>query len=141
MPIVRWTPFRELENMFDDDFLMPIAKRFGPAIDIYEDGDNVVAEASLPGVDPKDVDVTVENDILTIQGQSKSEQEQKLADEQRAINYYRKEVRSGSFHRTVQLPYAVNGDQAKATYENGILKISIPKAEHAKAKKITIETR
>jgi len=121
--------------MFDDDFFMPMVKRFGPAIDIYEDGDNVVAEASLPGIDPKDVDVTVENDTLTLQGQTKSEQEEKDK------NYYRKEVRSGSFHRSVQLPYAVDGDKAKASYENGVLRIIIPKAEHAKAKKITIESK
>lgn len=135
MAIVRWTPFRELENMFEDDFFMPVARRFGPAIDIYEDGDSVIAEAALPGIDPKDVEVSVENDILTIQGQTKSEKEEKNKD------YYRKEVRSGSFHRSVQLPYAVDGDKANAEYRDGILKISVPRAEHAKRKTITVESK
>jgi HSP20 family protein len=139
MSMIRWTPFRELENFFDDmdDMFLPVARRgaFAPAMDVYEDGDNLVAEVSIPGLDPKDVDVTVENGILTIQGQTKAESEK------REKGYYRREVRAGAFRRAVQLPLAVEGDQAKAIYEHGLLKITIPKAEHAKAKKISVETR
>ena len=89
----------------------------------------------MAGIDPEQVDVAMENDVLTIKGQTekKSEVEDK--------NYYRKEMRAGSFYRSVALPARVAGDKAKATYEKGMLKIVIPKAEEAKPKTIKVEVK
>lgn len=106
---------------------------FTPAVDMYEDKDNIIVETQLGGIDPEKVDVSIENNILTIKGESqkKSEVEDK--------NYYRKEIRSGSFYRQIPLPTKVDGDKASAINEDGILKISIPKAPEVKPKTIKIQ--
>ena len=131
MAIVKWNdPFEEFDRFFD---LRPVnVSGLMPAVDVYEDKDNVFVEASLPGIDEKDVEISVENDILTIEGKTeqKSEVEEK--------NYYRKEMRSGAFHRQVALPHAVQGDKAKADYAKGMLKITLPKREETKPKSIKI---
>ena len=108
---------------------------FTPAVDIWQDDDNVYVETPLAGVNPKEVKVAVENDILTIEGKSTKKTE---VDEK---NYYRKEVRYGAFHRAVALPAAVNGDKAKAEFENGVLKVIVPKEERAKPKKIDVKVK
>src|SRR3989338_11485194 len=100
MPIIKWRPmfdpFMDMDKFFED---MPMASAgFVPALDVYQDADNVIIETPLPGVDPKDVNISVENDVLTIEGSSEKKSE---VDEK---NYYRKEIRSGSFHRAVALP-------------------------------------
>jgi HSP20 family protein len=105
---------------------------FTPAVDVYQDKNNVVVETPLAGVDPEKVNIYVENDVLKIEGSSEHKSE---VDEK---NYYRKEVRAGSFYRAVALPTEVKGDQAKATFENGMLKIIIPKAEAVKPKTIKV---
>ncbi len=107
---------------------------FMPAVDVYEDKNNVIVESELAGIDPEKVDIAIENDVLTIkgEGQKKSEVEDK--------NYYRKEIRSGSFYRSIPLPAHVLGDKASAEAKDGVLKISIPKAPEAKPKKIKITT-
>ncbi len=135
MPIIKWEPFEEMDKMFDEFLPAVRGQRFVPAIDMYEDKDNVIVETQLAGIDPEKVDISIENDILTIKGESekKSEVEDK--------NYYRKEIRRGSFYRSVQLPSHVQSDKASAIAEGGILKISIPKAEEAKPKKIKVETK
>lgn len=106
-----------------------------PAIDMYEDKDNVIVETELAGIEPENVTVSIENDILTIKGsaEKKSEVEDK--------NYYRKEIRRGSFYRSIPLPTHVIGDKASASAEDGVLKISIPKAAESKPKNIKIETK
>lgn len=131
MKITPWSPLMGLEE-FDEFFK---AGGFAPAVDIYQTKDAVVVEAPVPNLDPDKVDISIENDVLTIEGRSerKSEVEDK--------EYYRKEVRTGSFYRTIALPVAVQGREAKAVYENGILKISVPKAEQAKKNKINIEVK
>lgn len=106
---------------------------FTPALDMYQTKDAVVVETPLPGIDPSKVAVTVENDVLTIQGQTQHTSE---VDEK---NYYRKEVRKGSFFRTVSLPTHVKGDSAQASYQNGVLTITIPKAPTAKPKTIKVK--
>lgn len=106
-----------------------------PAIDMYEDKDNVIVETQLAGIDPTKVDISIENDILSIKGEAEKQSE---IDEK---NYYRKEIRRGSFYRSVQLPTHVLGHEAKAKSEDGILKIMIPKAPEAKPNKIKIETK
>lgn len=106
-----------------------------PAIDMYEDKDNVIVETQLAGIDPAKVDIAIENDILSIKGEAEKQSE---IDEK---NYYRKEIRRGSFYRSIQLPTHCLGNEAKAKSEDGILKITIPKAPEAKPNKIKIETK
>ena len=112
-----------------------LGQDFAPALDIYQDKDSVVVEAPLAGIDPANVEIAVENDVMTIKGvmEKKSEVEEK--------DYYRREVRGGSFYRAVQLPAHVIGDQAEATYEKGVLKIAIPRAPESKPKKIEIRSK
>jgi len=140
-PLVRWTPFlepfEEMDKMFSD--YMPAVRGgqsgFVPAVDVYEDKDSVMIEAQLAGIDPDKINISIENDVLSIKGESekKTEVEEK--------NYYRKEIRRGSFYRSVPLPTHVLGDQAKALTEDGVLKISIPKAPEAKPKTIKIQSK
>ncbi len=131
MSLVKWSPF--LADEWDNNW--PFGQDFAPALDIYQDKDNVVVEAPLAGIDPANVEISVENDVMTIRGEmeKKSEVEEK--------NYYRREIRSGSFYRAVQLPAHVLGDQAEATYEKGVLKITIPRAPESKPKKIEIRSK
>jgi len=131
------------DNYFDDmdkmisDF-MPVTRNnngFMPAVDMYEDKDNVIIETQLAGIDPEKIDISIENDVLCIkgEGEKKTEVEEK--------NYYRKEIRRGSFYRSIPLPARVLGDKASAIAEEGILKISVPKAPEAKPKSIKIKTK
>lgn len=137
MSIIKWSPFwetDELDRFFDNSYgARPMT--FVPALDVYETKNDVVVETPLAGISPDRVNISIENDILTIEGniEKKSEVEEK--------NYYRKEVRYGSFHRSVALPTSVKGNEAKATYEKGILKITVPKEEKAKPKKVNIEIK
>jgi len=138
MSLIKWTPmsldpFDEMDRFFD----WPVVRSAGfvPAIDIWQDEENIYVESPLAGVDPKDVEVSVENDILTIQGKSEKKTE---VDEK---NYYRKEVRSGAFHRTVALPVSVDNDKILAVFENGILKITLPKQERVKPKKVEVKIK
>lgn len=108
---------------------------FFPAIDVRQDKDSVIVETSLPGIDPDKVDISVENDVLTVSGHTEEKKEIKRED------YYRKEIREGSFSRSVILPMGVKADQADAHYEKGILKITLPKAEEAKPKKIAVKVK
>ena len=122
---------------FDDFFDFPAIRSAGftPAIDIWQDEENIYAESPLAGVDPKDVQVSVENDILTVQGKTEKKSE---VDEK---EYYRKEVRFGSFHRSVALPAAVNNEKVLAEFEKGILKITLPKEERVKPKKVEVKIK
>lgn len=108
---------------------------FTPAVDMYEDKDNVIVETQLAGIDPEKVDISIENDVLCVKGQSEKKSE---IDEK---NYYRKEIRRGSFYRSVPLPTQVLGEKAQATADDGVLKISIPKAPESKPKTIKIKTK
>ncbi len=123
----------ELNHFFGDELLG--AADFFPALDVYQDKDNVVAELAVPGIDPTKVDITIENDVLTVSGSTESRQEVKRED------YYRKEVRTGSFSRSVVLPMAVKGDSAQAHYDKGVLTIMMPKEEAMKPKKIAISVK
>lgn len=133
MSLIKWAPLfdpnwgEEMENW------PALTKGFAPALDVYQDKNNVVVETPLAGIDPEKVDIAIENDVLQIKGETekKSEVEEK--------NYYRKEVRSGGFYRAVQLPTRVLGEKAQATYDNGVLTIKIPKAPEAKPKTIKIK--
>ena len=111
------------------------AREFVPPMDVYEKGGKVIVETPIAGVDPEKVAISVEDNVLTIKGKSekKSEVEEK--------NYYRKEVRYGSFYRSVTLPADVIGTKAEASYKDGVLKIEIPKAPEKKEKKLKIKVK
>ncbi len=135
MPIIKWTPFiepfEEMEKLMQDYS----NQGFSPAIDVYETKDAVVVEAPLAGVSPDEVEISIENDVLTIKGETNKESE---VDDK---NYYRKEVRSGSFFRSVALPAHVVSDQASAESVEGLLKITVPKAPEAKPKSIKVKIK
>jgi len=139
MTLIKWTPlfepFQDIDRFWEGLPNLRQVSGFVPSLDIYQDKDNVVIEAPLAGVRPEEVKISIENDVLTIEGQAekKSEVEEK--------DYYRKEIRCGAFHRSVALPTAVNGYKAKAVYEDGILKIIVPKEERVKATAVKIEIK
>lgn len=139
MPITKYNPFREVEKIFEDDDLFgffPAVKRsFGPAMDIYETEKEVVVEMQMPKVDPAKLNISVENGVLRVEGGEEEEKEEKDK------NYYRKEIRRGHFVRHATLPVPVKEDGADASYENGMLKITIPKAEVKKGKRIEVKIR
>lgn len=130
--LIPFMPTSDLGRFFGDEFL---GTDFFPALDVYQDKDNVVAELSLPGIDPAKVDITIENDVLTVSGSSEEKKEVKRED------YYRKEVRTGSFSRSVVLPMAVKGDSTQAHYDKGVLTITMPKEESVKPKKVTVTVK
>ena len=138
--LTRWDPFRELTVLQDrmnrlfQDFAPRgeqelTAGNFVPPVDIYEDEQGISVKAELPGVDPKDVDVRVENNTLTIKGERKFEKEE---------NFHRIERRYGSFVRSFTLPNTVDTDNVKADYDNGVLTIRLLKRAEAKPKQIKV---
>jgi len=133
--LIRWTPIRDLERFFEDDFGFPVSQMRSPAIDLYETDNEVIAEVSIPGMDPKKVNVEIENNVLHIRSDEQEVREDKGKD------YYRKEVRRGMFARSMALPVEVDADRVSAASEKGILKITMPKSEKAKPKKIAVEIK
>lgn len=105
-------------------------------LDVIANENSIEIKASLPDVDPEQVDISVEDDVLTIKGQTSSEHE-----EQKEGQYLLRERRFGSFYRAVRLPDVVDTERAESSYENGVLTITFPKSERAKAKKIQIKGR
>lgn len=136
MNLIRWNPY-DMDKWFDDMVSAPFQGRggFAPAMDVFQIKDAVIVKTPLAGVDPDKVNISIENDVLTVEGtmEQKSEVDEK--------EYYRKEIRSGSFHRAVALPTAVDGDKANATFENGMLTITVPKEERAKPKSIKVRVK
>ena len=145
MPI-QWRPFKELEkphhfpDSFEEDEWVPFVPTFRaeePAVDIYQDKDNLYVEISLTSVNPKDVEISIDDNILTIQGKSQEKKEIKEKD------YLRKEIKKGSFRRVIKLPVEVKGNKAIAESISNILKITIPKVAKAipQSKKIPIKIK
>jgi HSP20 family protein len=145
MTIVRRpSPFGEMltlrqamDRLFDDDyrpFRWMTGGFDGPGLplDVTTDADSLTIEAALPGVSPDDVDITVENGTVTISGKTASE---RSGDEG---SYLVQEIRRGSFSRSVSLPTGLEPDKASATFEHGVLRLSIPKAEQVKPRQIRI---
>ena len=140
MSLIKWTPFfSEFDDMEEAmNSMLPTVRGkqlgFTPAIDMYEDRDNIIVETQLGGINPENVDISIENNILCLKGESEKKSE---VDDK---NYYRKEIRRGSFYRSISLPTKVDGESAKAINEDGILRITIPKAPEVKPKTIKIES-
>ena len=145
MAIVRWEPFQDLfvtQDRFNRLFNATFFRAFGdeegttrtwaPAVDIFENDNNIVLKAELPGVDPKDVEVRVEDNTLYLKGERKFEKEVK------EDNYHRIERSYGSFSRSFALPGSIDSDKVQAEYQDGILSLTIPKREEAKPKTIKI---
>ncbi len=145
--LVRWDPFGEtwslrqaMDRLFEDAFVRPWnagaqgnSGVSGLAVDMYEDGDDLVVTAAVPGVRPEDIDITIQGDVLTIKGQSETDQQREQA------SFHLNERRYGRFFRQVALPHAVKSDAAEATFENGILRLRLPKTEEAKERKIQVQ--
>ena len=149
--IVPWEPFRDLvslreamDHLFEESFVSPRtwvtnggmnANLAGPRVDMYETGNEVVVKASLPGIKPEDVDITVTGDVLTISGEMKEETEQKDK------SYIRRERRFGSFSRSIELPEGLDVNKADARFDNGLLTLTLPKGEEIKPKKIEVKAK
>jgi len=144
--ITRFDPFGEMvtlrqamDRLFEDSFVNPLTLRPyngeapGPALDVHETGDDIVITAALPGVKPEDVDITITGQTLTIRGEFKADENVEKG------QYLYRERRHGSFHRQLQLPVRVQGDAATASYEDGLLTLTIPKAEEVKPRQIEVK--
>ncbi|EKD56111.1 MAG: hypothetical protein ACD_58C00296G0003 [uncultured bacterium] len=140
--LMPWRPFG-LSRFFDedvDDELMtdiPLIRSSMnvPAVNVFEKGNNVIIEMQLPGIKEEDVKIEVADDHVAIMGERKQEKEDKEK------NYYRKEVSYGSFTRVIPLPVKVNSDNAEAIFDNGMLSVSLPKAEQVKRKEVKIKVK
>jgi HSP20 family protein len=127
-----------MDRLFEESFVRPgrwlsgLAGEAQPALDMYQTANDLVVEVSLPGVRAEDVDISITGDVLTIKGESKMEEEVRQED------YLLQERRYGSFSRSVSLPIPVKADKAQATFKQGVLVITIPKAEAVRPTQIKI---
>lgn len=144
--LTRWEPVREMmtlreamDRLFDDAFTRPLSARDGgwstPAIDMYQTDNDVVVKAALPGFKAEDVQINVTGDVLTIRSEMKHE------DEQNDKAWHIREHRWGSFERSISLPTDVVSEKAQADFDNGILTVTLPKAEEVKPKTITVKAK
>ncbi len=146
--LTRWEPMREMvtlrdamDRLFDDAFTRPWGLANGgrgmgmPAVDMYQTADDVVVKTAIPGIKPGDVQISVTGDTLTIKGELKENNDNK----EKA--YHIREQRWGSFERTLSLPTDVKAEKAPAEFENGILTITLPKAEEVKPKTISVKAK
>jgi HSP20 family protein len=145
--LIRWDPFSELTSLQDrmnQLFSQPSGNfgrspeqslgfaNFVPPVDIYEDDHNIILQAEIPGITDKELDIRLENNVLTISG------ERKLENEEKKENFHRIERHYGRFSRSFALPAAVDPDSVNAEFDSGVLKITIAKREEAKPKQIKI---
>ncbi|HIE38933.1 MAG TPA: Hsp20/alpha crystallin family protein [Anaerolineales bacterium] len=146
--LIRWEPFRDLislreamDRLFEESFVRPRGGwiRAGEmetlAVDMYETEDSIVVKATVPGVTPEDLDISLTGDTLTIRGEVKREEEVKEE------NYLRRERYYGSFCRSLPLPTQVVADDAEAVFENGVLTLTLPKAEEVRPRAIKVKAR
>lgn len=139
MSLIPWKPFSDLGKFFgDDDWFLPVFARTElakPAMDVEVTDKEIIAKVEIPGFDLDKVDISVEDGVLRVSGSvdEKKEEEEK--------GYWRKEIRISSFERIVRLPVAVKEDAVEATYEKGVLKIVVPKAETKPTSKVKIQIK
>jgi len=144
--LTRYDPFSEMvtlrqamDRLFEDSFVSPLTMRSyngdapGPALDVHETGDELVVTAALPGLKADDVDITITGQTLSIRGEFKADESIKRD------QYLYRERRYGTFNRQLQLPVRVQGDSASATFEDGVLTLTIPKAEEVKPRQIRVK--
>jgi HSP20 family protein len=151
MSLMRFDPERELlslrdamNRLMEESFVLPSmlgeargAGRFwGLAVDMFETNDQLVVKASVPGVKPEDLDITVQGDTLTIKGEMKEEHEEKQQG-----RYHFRERRQGAFSRAVTLPFPIQSDKVEASFENGVLTLTLPKAEEIKPRSIKVQAK
>jgi HSP20 family protein len=146
MGIVRYDPFRDLRTLQEEVnrlFSTNLTRPFGddegigrgawaPSVDIYENKDQIVLEAELPGMKQEDFDLTVENNVITLRGERRFEK----TDE--SDNYHRVERSYGAFTRSFTLPQTVSAEEARAEYNNGVLRVTLPKREETKSRRIEV---
>lgn len=145
MNVVKYDPFRELRSLQDEmtrlfTGTMPASMNreemtrgsWAPSVDIFEDKDRLILEAELPGMSREDFDISVENNVITLKGERKFEKKTT------GDNYHRVERSYGAFTRSFTLPQTVTAEGATADFENGILRVSLPKREETKARRIEI---
>ena len=148
-----WRPFRELtpfgdfermrrdmDRMWDSFFEGGTlrgeeGREWLPSLDVAETKNEIVVKAEVPGLEPKDIDISLSDGLLTIKGEKKQEREEKEE------NYHLVERSYGSFARSIRLPNEVQSDKINASYKNGVLKIVLPKSEEAKKKEIKIKVQ
>jgi HSP20 family protein len=139
-----WSPFRGLDR-FRRDFdelldrflggrLSRQAPSSGPALESYVDNGRLIIRADLPGIDPKDIEITASSDQLIIRGKREQQREEKERD------FIYREVEYGGFERLVKLPGGVNPDQIKASYQNGVLELTVPLREQSQTRKVPIQS-
>lgn len=143
--LARWNPWREMLDIKDEfDRMMDIFRpdlhlwegyTKVPAVDVYEDEDNVYVKAELPGLQKEDISLTIEGDTLILSGKKSQTREEKKE------NYYRKEIREGAFSRSIEIPCPVDKEKVTATYKDGLLEIVLPKMPEVKRKSIKIEVK
>ena len=139
--VVRWDPFSDIrttmDRLFDEGLSRPWRFLTPPEIDapfpveVSETDEALEVKASMPGVEPGDVEITIANDVLTIKAEHREQMEEKR-------EFYRREIRYGAFHRALSLPVSVDADRAEARFENGMLRLKLPKAEALRPKQIKI---
>jgi len=145
--LVKWNPYTELDRTVNGLFEQPFGIRpiwddrkaevlaWQPQVNVYEDKDHLSIEAQLPGIDLNDVELSVKEQTLQLRG------ERKVETEKSKDGYHFREAQYGKFFRSFSLPSTVNPDEAKATYDKGVLTITIPKQEKAKPRTIQIEVK
>ena len=147
MTLMRWDPFREMvslreamSRLFDESFVHPLDRwseraEGGSAVsmDMYETDDNLNLDIDLPGLKPEDVDVTIHDNRLTVKGEYEADEEGKRGD------VHVRERRYGKFQRSVTLPTPINSDAVEANFQDGVLKLTLPKAEEARPKQIPVK--
>ena len=145
MTIVRYDPFRDLRTLQEEVnrlFSTNLTRAFGdegiargawaPSVDIYENKDQIVLEAELPGMKQEDFDLSIENNVITLRGERKFEKTEETD------NYHRVERSYGAFTRSFTLPQTVSAEGASAEYNNGVLRVTLPKREETKARRIQV---
>ena len=147
MTMMRWGPFREMislrnamDRLFEDSFvrpsrLWPELERGELPVDVYQTANDVVVKATIPGVKPEEVDISITGDTITIKAEHKEEKEVKQED------YFYKERRYGTFNRSIPITVQVKADKAEAVFENGVLTLTLPKAEEVKPKQIKVKAK